>query len=75
LLNYLKLYNYHTPQRAIDSKTPSLALKEWQKKRPELFVKRVYEQVGLAAKLYARSLRCRIGRYFASSTFTFCRQM
>ncbi|MGF6184131.1 hypothetical protein ABIB42_005196, partial [Massilia sp. UYP32] len=29
------------------SKTPILALKEWQKKRPELFVKRVYEQAGL----------------------------
>jgi hypothetical protein len=32
LLNYLKLYNHHIPQRAIDSKTPILALKEWQKK-------------------------------------------
>jgi transposase InsO family protein len=41
LLNYLKLYNHHIPQRAIDSMTPILALKEWQKKRPELFVKRV----------------------------------
>lgn len=47
LMNYLKLYNHHIPQRAIDSKTPILALKEWQKKRPELFVKRVYEQAGL----------------------------
>jgi hypothetical protein len=27
--------------------TPILALKEWQKKRPELFVKRVYDQAGL----------------------------
>jgi transposase InsO family protein len=47
LLNYLKLYNHHIPQRAIGSKTPILALKEWQKKRPELFVKRVYDQTGL----------------------------
>jgi hypothetical protein len=47
LLNYLKLYNHHIPQRAIDSKTPILALKEWQQKRPELFVKRVYDQAGL----------------------------
>jgi hypothetical protein len=47
LLNYLKLYNYHIPQRAIGSKTPILALKEWQQKRPELFVKRVYDQTGL----------------------------
>ncbi|MGF6181337.1 hypothetical protein ABIB42_005105, partial [Massilia sp. UYP32] len=30
-----------------DAKTPILALKEWQQKRPELFVKRVYEQAGL----------------------------
>ncbi|TXF97056.1 tyrosine-type recombinase/integrase, partial [Massilia arenae] len=27
--------------------TPVLALKEWQQKRPELFVKRVYDQTGL----------------------------
>jgi hypothetical protein len=32
---------------AIGSKTPILALKEWQQKRPELFVKRVYDQTGL----------------------------
>ena len=47
LLNYLKLYNHHIPQRAIDGKTPILALKDWQKKRPELFIKRVYDQAGL----------------------------
>lgn len=47
LQNYLKLYNHHIPQRAIDSKTPILALKEWQSKRPDLFVKRVYDQTGL----------------------------
>jgi len=34
LKNYLKLYNHHIPQRAIDSKTPSLALKEWQESIP-----------------------------------------
>jgi len=33
---------HHIPQRAIGSKTPILALKEWQQKRPELFVKGVY---------------------------------
>lgn len=47
LLNYLKLYNHHIPQRAIGSKTPVLVLKEWQQKRPELFIKRVYDQTGL----------------------------
>jgi hypothetical protein len=30
LLNYLKLYNHHIPQRAIETKTPIQALKEWQ---------------------------------------------
>ena len=47
LLNYLKLYNHHIPQRAIDGKTPILALKEWHRKRPELFAKRVYDHARL----------------------------
>lgn len=47
LLNYLKLYNHHIPQRAIGSTTPIQALKEWHKRKPELFVKRVYDQTGL----------------------------
>ena len=47
LLNYLKLYNLHIPQRASGAKTPIQALKEWQQKKPELFVKRVYDQTGL----------------------------
>lgn len=47
LMNYLKLYNHHIAQRALDAKTPILALKEWQQKRPELFIKRVYDQTGL----------------------------
>lgn len=40
LLNYLKLYNHHIPQRAIGSKIPIQALKESQSQKPELFVKR-----------------------------------
>ena len=28
LMNYLKLYNHHIPQRGLDLKTPILALKE-----------------------------------------------
>jgi IS30 family transposase len=47
LLNYLKLYNHHIPQRAIDGQTPVQALKDWQHRRPELFVKRVYDRTGL----------------------------
>ena len=45
LLNYLKLYNHHIPQRAIGAKTPIQALKEWQQKRKILFVKRDYDQM------------------------------
>lgn len=47
LMNYLKLYNRHIPQRALDAKTPILALKEWREKRSEIFVKRAYDQTGL----------------------------
>ncbi|HZV66151.1 MAG TPA: hypothetical protein VFG03_14690, partial [Telluria sp.] len=41
------LYNHHIPQRAIEGQTPIQALKDWQHRRPELFVKRVYDRPGL----------------------------
>lgn len=47
LLNYLKLYNHHIPQRAIGTRTPIQALKEWQRDKPDLFVKRVYDHARL----------------------------
>lgn len=47
LYSYLKLYNHHIPQRAIDGKTPIQALKKWQQDKPDLFLKRVYDQTGL----------------------------
>ena len=47
LLNHLKLYNHHIPQPAIGAKTPIRALNEWQQKKPELFVKRGYDQTEL----------------------------
>lgn len=47
MLNYLKIYNYHIPQRNIGHLTPIQKLKEWQKKSPELFKKRVYDLSGL----------------------------
>jgi transposase InsO family protein len=53
LLNYLKLYNHHIPQRAIGSTAPIQALKEWHKRKPELFVKRETES---ALTVYAREL-------------------
>ena len=47
LEHYLKTYNHHIPQRALHHQTPVQALKDWQRKKPALFVKRVYEQSGL----------------------------
>jgi hypothetical protein len=47
LRNYVKIYNHNIPQRALKHQTPIQALKEWQKKQPELFTKRVYNQTGL----------------------------
>ena len=42
LRNYLKIYNHSIPQRALKHQTPIQALKMWQEKKPNLFVKRVY---------------------------------
>jgi hypothetical protein len=47
LRNYVKIYNHNIPQRALKHQTPTQALKDWQEKRPHLFVKRVYNQAGL----------------------------
>ena len=47
LRSYLKIYNNNIPQRAFWHQTPIQALKNWQQKKPDLFVKRVYNQAGL----------------------------
>ena len=47
LRGYLKIYNNSIPQRALNHMTPIQALKDWQKKKPELFFKRVYNEAGL----------------------------
>lgn len=57
LLNYLKLYNHHMPQRAIGAKTPIQALKEWPYKKPDLFVKRVYDQTELDSYVLQTTFR------------------
>ena len=49
LENYQWAYNHQIPQRALGHVSPIQALKEWQKKRPDLFVKRVYNVTGLDA--------------------------
>ena len=47
MVNYLKIYNYHIPQRNIGHLTPIQKMKEWYKKAPELFKKNVYDLSGL----------------------------
>ena len=47
LEHYVRTYNHQIPQRALKHLSPVQALKNWQAKRPELFKKRVYNQVGL----------------------------
>lgn len=41
---YLETYNHRIPQRALDHRSPIQAFKAWRKKKPKLFVKRVYEK-------------------------------
>jgi transposase InsO family protein len=45
--HYERLYNHCIPQKALGYKTPVQALKEWQKKKPDLFKKKVYDLSGL----------------------------
>ena len=47
LMSYMKVYNHHIPQRALNHVSPVQALKEWQVKRPELFKKRIHKQARL----------------------------
>jgi len=61
LLNYPKLYSHHIPQRAIGSKTPVQALKEWQQKKPDLFVKRIQNQTRLDSPAVSLDLPGRDG--------------
>ena len=56
LRGYLKIYNNSIPQRALNPRTPIQSLKDWQTKKPELFVKRVYNQAGLD-RLAKRGMR------------------
>ena len=45
--NYVKTYNQRIPQRALNHLWPVQALKKWHAEKPDLFVKRVYNQPGL----------------------------
>ena len=46
LLRYVHLYNSQLPQSALKGRTPIAALKVWQRQKPELFRKRVYNHAG-----------------------------
>ena len=52
LMLYLKTYNHSIAQRALKHLTPVAALKRWQQEKPELFVKRVYNQAELDTQPY-----------------------
>jgi transposase InsO family protein len=52
LERYVKTYNQQIPQRALNHLSPAQALKEWQRKKPELFKKRIYNQTGLDTHLF-----------------------
>ncbi|BCX88252.1 transposase, IS481 family [Methylomarinovum tepidoasis] len=47
LMQYASVYNHQIPQKALGHISPVQALKDWQKKRPELFKKRVHNLTGL----------------------------
>ncbi len=47
LKRYMNTYNHHIPQKALNHQPPIEAMKQWQKKAPDLFKKRVYKQAGL----------------------------
>ena len=47
LKRYLMVYNHHVIQRNLGHLTPVQQMKYWQKDKPELFKKRVYDQSGL----------------------------
>jgi transposase InsO family protein len=57
LRNYLKVYNDTILQCGLDHQTPIQAIKKWHEKKPELFVKRVYNQAGLYKYRWSRRHR------------------
>ena len=56
---YLKTYNHLIAQRALNHLSPVQALKKWQAEKPDLFVKRVYNQPGLDRSVSDRACRSR----------------
>jgi transposase InsO family protein len=46
ILRYVRLYNGQLPQSALKGRAPIDALKEWHRRKPELFRKRPYNHAG-----------------------------
>lgn len=46
ILRYVHLYNSQLPQAALKGRSPVEALKDWQRRCPDIFRKRVYNHVG-----------------------------
>lgn len=67
LERYVKTYNQLIPQRALNHLSPIQALKEWQKKKPKLFKKRVYNQPGLDRGISSSASREICPRWIESS--------
>jgi hypothetical protein len=57
LERYARLYNHELPQAAPGHRAPIEALKEWQRKRPDLFRKEVYQLTGLDTYTQGRAAR------------------
>jgi transposase InsO family protein len=47
LTRYVQTHNHRIPQRALDHQSPIQALQKWRQDKPELFKKRVIDQLGL----------------------------
>ena len=52
---YMNTYNHHIIQKSLGHISPIAAMKQWQVKKPDLFVKRVYKQAGL--DIYYNNIR------------------
>ena len=52
LEKYMRIYNHHIPQKTLGHISPIQALKEWQRKKPELFKKQVYNLSGCDIYIY-----------------------
>ena len=58
LLRYAWLYNHHLPQTALDARTPMQAMKDWYRRRSDLFQKRPHNHPGHDTYSSSEKLAC-----------------